>query len=270
MSFSVLMSIYSKENARYFDRAMTSIWDEQTVKPSEIILVEDGKLTDELYSSISQWKEKIGSTFRIVPLEKNVGLGDALNIGLQKCSYELVARMDTDDICVNNRFEKQLKIFKNSDIDICSSWVSEFDKNENEIISYRKLPEQHLDIIKYAKHRCPINHPAVMYKKQAVKDAGGYVEMILLEDYYLWGRMILNDAKFYNIEEPLVNMRAGYGQLERRRGMKYFLSEYSLHKTFLSIGLINYLEFTQNIIIRLFTRMLPKSILKYIYNIIRR
>jgi glycosyltransferase involved in cell wall biosynthesis len=132
-NFSVLMSIYSKENARYFDRAMTSIWDEQTVKPSEIILVEDGKLTDELYSSISQWKEKIGRTFRIVPLEKNVGLGDALNIGLQKCNYELVARMDTDDICVNNRFEKRLLVFRDHvDIDVCSSWLSALGKNDKE------------------------------------------------------------------------------------------------------------------------------------------
>jgi len=267
--FSVLMSIYSKENVKYFDRAMISIWDEQTIKPSEIILVEDGKLTNDLYNSINHWKEKIGKSFRIIPLEKNLGLGNALNIGLQKCKYELIARMDTDDICANDRFEKQLKIFKNSDIDICSSWISEFDRNENEIISYRKLPEKHLDIVRFAKHRCPINHPAVMYKKQAVKDAGGYVEMIFLEDYYLWGRMILNDAKFYNIEEPLVNMRAGYGQLERRHGMKYFLSEYSLHKTFLSIGLINYLEFTQNIIVRFSTRMLPKSILKHVYKTLR-
>jgi len=268
--FSVLMSIYSKENARYFDRAMISIWDEQTIKPSEIVLIEDGILTDDLYSSISHWKEKIGKAFRTIPLEKNVGLGNALNIGLQKCRYELIARMDTDDVCVNDRFEKQLEIFKNSDIDICSSWVGEFDRNENEIISYRKLPEKHLDIIRFAKHRCPINHPAAMYKKQAVKDAGSYVEMFFLEDYYLWGRMIVNGAKFYNIEEPLVNMRAGSGQLKRRHGMKYFLSEYSLHKTFLSIGFINYSEFIQNVALRFFTRMLPKSILMYVYKTLRR
>ena len=118
MSFSVLMSIYSKENARYFDRAMTSIWDEQTVKPSEIILVEDGKLTDDLYSSISQWKEKIGSTFRTIPLKKNCGLGMALNIGLKECSYDLIARMDTDDIARFDRFERQLSIFTNTNIDV--------------------------------------------------------------------------------------------------------------------------------------------------------
>ena len=135
MKFSVLMSIYKKEEPKYFNRAMQSIWDEQTVKPDEIVLVQDGPLTDGLYKAIDEWKAKIGEVFKTVPLEKNVGLGEALNAGIKHCSYELIARMD---ISIPNRFEKQLKAFENNDIDICSSWVSEFDSDENEIISYRK------------------------------------------------------------------------------------------------------------------------------------
>ena len=209
MNFSVLMSIYKKEEPKYFNRAMQSIWDEQTVKPDEIVLVQDGPLTDGLHKAIDEWKAKIGEVFKTVPLEKNVGLGDALNAGIKHCSYELIARMDTDDISIPNRFEKQLKAFENNYIDICSSWVSEFDSDENEIISYRKLPEKHNEIIVYSKMRSPINHPAVMYKKSIVEKAGGYKHMLWMEDYYLWARMLLSGAKFYNIQEPLVNMRAG-------------------------------------------------------------
>jgi glycosyltransferase involved in cell wall biosynthesis len=263
------MSIYHKEKAEYFHRAIQSIWDEQTVKPNEIILVQDGKLTDELYDAISRWQEKLGNTFKIILLENNVGLGDALNIGIKECSYELVARMDTDDICTKDRFEKQLKVFKNSDIDICSSWVSEFDNDETKIVSYRKLPESHTNIVIFAKKRCPINHPAVMYKKESVLKAGGYKKMMWFEDYYLWGRMLLNGAKFYNIQEALVNMRAGYGQLERRSGFTYALSEMTLQKEFLDLGFINYFEFMRNVTIRFIARVAPKSLVKQIYKVLR-
>lgn len=140
MNFPVLMSIYHKEKPDYFDRAMQSIWYEQTVKPDEIVLVQDGELTQELYEEIGNWKEKLKDILVIVPLEQNVGLGDALNIGMKHCTYELIARMDTDDISLPHRFEKQLEVFKNQDIDICSVWISEFDKDEKEILGHRKLP----------------------------------------------------------------------------------------------------------------------------------
>jgi glycosyltransferase involved in cell wall biosynthesis len=208
---------------------------------------------------------KIGEVFKNVPLEKNVGLGDALNAGIKHCSYELIARMDTDDISIPNRFEKQLKAFENNDIDICSSWVSEFDSDENEIISYRKLPEKYNEIIVYSKMRSLINHPAVMYKKSIVEKAGGYKKMIWFEDYYLWARMLLSEAKFYNIQEPLVNMRAGYGQLERRSGLEYAKNELNLLNTLKKEGFLNNFEYIKNIFIKIPIRLLPKSIIKIVY-----
>ncbi len=269
MKFSILISIYHKEKAEYFDRCMQSIWDEQTRKPDEIILVEDGQLTDALYQTIEKWKIKLGNKLKTIALKKNVGLGDALNIGLEHCNNELIARMDTDDIALPDRFEKQLKVFENSDIDICSSWVSEFDNNEKEIISYRKLPKLHQDIINYAKKRNPLNHPAVMYKKSVVQNAGGYRTMIWFEDYYLWARMILTGATFYNIQEPLVNMRAGYGQLERRSGFKYAISELEFQRKLLRLGFINYIEFIRNVTIRFISRIVPKGFVKIIYKMLR-
>ena len=264
MKFSVLMSIYYKEKAEYFNRCMQSIWDEQTIKPDEIVLVQDGQLSDELHKAIIDWQKKLKDKFKTIPLEKNVGLGDALNIGLQYCNNELVARMDTDDIALPNRFEKQLEIFQNKNIDVCGSWVSEFENNENNIVSFRKVPELDEDIKRFAKKRNPLNHPTVMYKKTVIEKAGGYQKMLWFEDYYLWVRMILNGAKFYNVQVPLVKMRID-SQLERRKGNKYIFSEIELQKKFLKLGFINKKEFIINIIIRNFPRILPSFILKNIY-----
>jgi len=269
MQFSVLMSIYYKEKAEYFDRCMQSIWDEQKIKPDEIVLVQDGKLTDELYEAIDEWKKKLNDIFKTIPLETNVGLGDALNIGLQNCKYDLVARMDTDDIALPQRFEKQLEIFKGNDIDVCSSWVSEFDSDENEIISYRKLPEKHDDIVKFGKKRNPLNHPAVMYKKRSVENVGNYLKMMWFEDYYLWARMILSGAKFYNIQEPLVKMRAGYGQLERRSGYNYAISEIKFLKELYNQGFFNIKELIIGIAIRFTARVIPRFLVKKIYQKLR-
>lgn len=269
MRFSVLMSIYIKEKPEYFNRCMESIWDEQTIKPNEIVLVEDGLLSVDLYKIIRIWKEKLNDNLKIIKIEKNIGLGDALNIGLQNCSYELVARMDTDDISLSNRFEKQLKIFENNNIDVCGSYIGEFDNDENEIIAYRNVPIFHDDIVKFAKSRNPVNHPSVMFKKSIVEKVGSYKKMISFEDYYLWIRMILSDAKFYNIQESLVKMRAGYGQLERRRGLKYALVEYVFLKELYNLGFINFFELIKNLSMKLIIRILPRSIIKMIYKIIR-
>lgn len=248
---------------------MQSIWDKQTIKPNEIVLVEDGALTTELDAAIALWKKQLGDTLKIVSLNENRGLGDALNIGLQHCTYELVARMDTDDISTAKRFEKQLEILKNPSIDICSAWISEFEHDENLIQSYRKLPELHRDLVVFSKKRNPLNHPAVMYKKSAVLKAGGYKKMMLFEDYYLWARMLMAGATFYNIQEVLVNMRAGNAQMERRSGWHYAKKEIGFQKELLDMGFINFYEFVRNIAIRFTTRVVPKRVIKRIYRLFR-
>lgn len=270
LDFSILISIYHKEKPEYFHRAMESVWDEQKIKPNEIILVEDGSLTDELYALIEQWKKILSEKLTVIDLKKNVGLGEALNIGLEHCQYELVARMDTDDIAAPDRFEKQLEIFKNSDIDICGSWISEFERNETNILSLRKVPESHQEIISFAKKRNPLNHPSVMFKKSKVLDAGGYQTMLWFEDYYLWVRMILKGVTFYNIQESLVNMRAGYSQLERRSGFRYAMSELAFQQELWKIEFINTIEFLRNISIRFIARIVPKSMVKLIYKRLRK
>lgn len=248
---------------------MKSIGDEQTIRPDEIVLVEDGPLTDELYEEIDKWKVKIGESFKTVPLEKNIGLGDALNAGLKHCSYELIARMDTDDISLPNRFSEQIKIFDKNDVDLCGSWIDEFDDNERTIISSRKVPEYNMEIIKFSKMRNPVNHPSVMFKKQSVINAGNYKKMYSFEDYYLWIRMLMNNSNLYNIQKSLVKMRAGYNQLERRRGLKYLVYEFRFWTRLYNIKYINFIELMKNLLIKLIIRVMPRTIIKNIYKLIR-
>lgn len=269
MKFSVLMAIYNKEKPEYFHRAMQSIWDEQIIKPNEIILIQDGPLTTELYLAISFWKKKLGKFFHSIKLEKNVGLGNALNKGIKYCTYELIARMDTDDISLPERFKKQINIFKKLDIDVCSAFISEFEYDEKRIISYRKLPEMHEDIIKYSKMRNPLNHVTVMMKKSVLENAGGYKHMLWMEDYYLWVRMINNGAKLYNLQETLVNVRAGNDMLLRRTGLNYINAEVIFLNKLKKIGYLSSYEYIKNIIIKVPIRLLPKSLLKIIYVFLR-
>lgn len=270
MKFSVLMSIYHRERVEYFNQAMRSIWQEQTVKPAEIVLVQDGKLTDELYSTIDQWQAKLGQVLKIVQLEKNLGTGDAKNAGLKQCSHDLVAIMDTDDISLPNRFEQQLAVYETCNVDVCGGWIGEFEVDVDKVTSYRKVPESHQEISVFAKKRMPVNHVSIMFRRELAIRAGGYQRMLWLEDYYLVVRMLLGGAQFYNIQQSIVHVRSGLDQLKRRSGLQYALSEIKLQRAFLRLGFVNHIEFVRSVITRLSVRMLPKSLIGAIYKQIRK
>ena len=265
------MSIYAKEDSKYFHRCMQSIWDEQTLKPSEIVLVEDGQLTEELYALIQQWKDKLPNVLKIVFLDQNVGLGKALNIGLKECSYPIIARMDTDDIAHPKRFEIQTRFLQiYHEIDVVGSWVSEFNNSESNITSYRKLPQSHNKLTLFSKKRNPLNHPSVMYRKKAVLTAGSYLDMPSFEDYYLWVRMIQNNSKISNIPKVLVNMRGGKEQLKRRGGFTYLKNEILFQTKILHMNFISYTKYFQNISIRMLVRFIPNNLRGLIYIFIRK
>ncbi len=265
LRFSVLMSVYYKESPEYLRQSLESIFN-QTILPNEIVLVEDGELSDELYRTIDTFLTKYSSILKIVKLDVNSGLGVALSVGLSHCSYELVARMDTDDIAKPDRFEKQLEIFhRYPEIDVCSAWIDEFVNDVSSIISVRKLPEHHDDIVHFAKSRNPINHPVVMFKKHAVLAAGGYKHFPLFEDYYLWVRMILNGARFYNIRESLLYFRCSPDMFKRRSGLKYALIEYRFLKYMHNERFISFGQFFKNTITRFPTRLMPNSVRSFLY-----
>lgn len=264
MKFSVLLSIYYKESPEFLQECFNSILS-QTLQPNEIILVKDGPITNELESVITEYASLM-PMLKIIPLTENQGLGKALNEGLKHCSYDIVARMDTDDICKPDRFEKQISIFKtNHDIDIVSSWIEEFEENTSNILSVRKLPETHSEIYAYGKKRCPINHPVVMFKKKAVLAAGGYMHLPLFEDYYLWIRMLVNGAKFYNIQESLLYFRTSEAMFMRRGGLKYALTEVSFLWKMHEIGYVNFFSTIKSILIRFTVRLMPNSVRSLIY-----
>ena len=208
-NYSVLMSVYWKENPEHFRQAMISMYN-QTVLTNDFVLICDGILNRELNNVIADMQQQFGKVLNVVRLERNIGLGAALNIGIKHCKNELIARMDSDDISYPDRCEKQLKIFVDyPEIAICSGIIEEFSETTDIIDARRIPPESSEEIFEYAKKRSPFNHPCVMYRKQAVESAGGYQDFYLLEDYYLWIRMLMQGMKGYNLQEPILYMRAG-------------------------------------------------------------
>lgn len=264
ISFSVLLSIYNRESPISLCQSLDSIFV-QTVSPNEVVLVEDGPLSSELNDIISEYSAKY-PILKIIPLPTNQGLGKALNEGLKHCSYDIVARMDTDDIAKPDRFEKQLAIFeKYSDIDVVGAWIDEFEDDISEVKSVRKLPELPNDIRQFAKRRNPINHPVVMFRKSAVLAAGGYRHFPLFEDYYLWIRMLMNGAKFYNIQESLLYFRFSPEMFKRRGGWKYMINELHFLQMMRQMHFISFSQFMQNLFVRFSIRLIPNSLRAIIY-----
>lgn len=261
--FSVLISVYYKEIPRYLDRALQSITDDQVLKPNEIVLVKDGPLTKELDEVIEKYEKKYPNLFKIVVLEKNYGLGKALNIGLENCTYELVARMDGDDISKPERFKKQIDIFKeNPNLDILGSWIDEFIEIDGEmkIRSIRKVPEKSDEIFQKLKSICAFNHPTVMYRKSKVIKVGSYLQKFALEDYYLWIRLAINSADMYNIQESLLNFRITEGTSKRRGGIKLLKSDIRFQRKIYQLRFINKKQFLENLIIYFIYRILPNHL----------
>lgn len=228
--YSVLMSVYHKEKPEYLKQAIESI-QTQTISTNDFVLVCDGPLNEQLDGVIATKQQEMGDTLNVVRLAKNGGLGNALNEGIKYCKNELVARMDSDDIAYPNRCEKQIAVFNtHSEVSICSGIVEEFTTDPNTVDTKRVPPETNAEIVEFAKKRNPFNHPCVMYKKSAVEAVGSYQDFYLLEDYYLWLRMLMTGYQGYNIQEPLLHMRAGSDMYLRRAGWKYARTQARLFK----------------------------------------
>lgn len=269
LEFSVLMSVYRNDNAKHFIKAVKSVI-KQTVKPSEIVIVIDGKIGNELIQAIEKVKKiEIVSVFSLC---ENKGLGFALAYGMKKCKYDIIARMDSDDICSPKRFEKQLCCFMdNPNLAVIGGYVQEFTENLQHLKGIKKVPITDKDIKKYAKFRCPFNHPTIMFRKQAVMEAGGYKSFLYNEDYFLWIRMIEKEQLFKNLNCILVYMRVDSNTYKRRGGYKYFKSEYKIQKYMLCNKLICYPVFLFNISNRFIIQLLfPNTLRQWVYkNLLR-
>lgn len=260
--YSVLMSLYIKEKPEFFRLALDSMLN-QTVKPDEIVVVEDGLLTEALYAILDEYKAKYPQIVRTIKNEENLGLGLSLNAGLRECKNELVARMDTDDISKPDRCEKQLKLFaENPNLDIIGGNITEFIDAVDNKVGTRITPKTDSEIKNYLKRRCPFNHMTVMFKKKSVLNAGNYIDWFWNEDYSLWIRMCLANMVFANIPETLVNVRVGKDMYRRRGGWKYFQSEAGIQRFMLKNRIISLPQYLFNISLRFCLQVLMPNWLR--------
>ena len=263
--FSVLMSLYIKENAEYFDECMQSMLC-QTVLPTEIVIVFDGPISNELRNTVEKYKKHNPGWIKTVENEKNKGLGLALADGVPACTYELIARMDTDDIAREDRFEKQLQMFmQDSELDICGSHIIEFEGTIDKELSRRNVPITHKEIAEYQKQRSAFNHMTVMYKKSTVLRAGNYEHCPLMEDDMMWIRMLIAGAKCANVDDYLVYARTGYAMIERRGGWAYYKKYKNGKKKILDTGYISKWDYYKTVGVQLIVALVPKKIRLFIF-----
>jgi glycosyltransferase involved in cell wall biosynthesis len=265
---SVLMAIYAKEKPEFLSASLESL-KLQSMQPDEVLLVKD-PLSEELNQVIKAYS----SILPIVEVElaSSSGLGDALRIGIESCRGDIIARMDSDDICVRDRFGKQVEFLRSHpEIDLVGSNIAEFDHDALHPISIRALPEFHPEISLLARWRCPVNHMTVMFRRDAVLKAGNYQKDRRQEDYKLWARMLINGSRFHNLQEVLVLARIGNGMIRRRGGFAFMKSELKLQSYFRRIGFTTIPQLIFNMIARVPVLLAPHSARRLMYrHVLRR
>lgn len=262
--FSVLMSVYIKENPIFLKNAIKSIQN-QTMKPSEIILVEDGPLTSELYQVLDQIEAESEIPVKRCPLEENQGLGLALRYGVLQCQYDIIARMDTDDIAVPDRFEQQIHLMEQENLDLLGGHIAEFIDNPKEVVSYRRVPTQHADIVTYQRMRSAFNHMTVMFKKNMVLKAGNYEDGLYMEDDLLWLNMIAAGARTGNVDQILCRVRVGAGMFERRGGLRYLNLYRQARQRMLERNQISYIEYAKSVGVQAVVALCPGFVRQFIF-----
>ncbi|WP_228286874.1 glycosyltransferase [Hafnia paralvei] len=260
--FSVLMAVYCKDDPFYLNDALSSIY-QNSLLPAELILVEDGPITDELSKIIDYWNKSLNIVR--IKLENNLGLGNALNIGLKNCNNEIIIRVDADDLNREHRFLTQILYLKeHQDIQLLSSWVEEFEHTPGDKKVFRKVPPSY-KLVNFSKKRSPFNHPSMAFRKSAVLSVGGYGNEHLYEDYALWMKLLYIGVKGDNIQDVLVDMRFSNDALKRRGGIKYAISELKAQLNFYHSGFISFPRLILNIATRIFVRVIPNSLRVFIY-----
>ncbi len=261
---SVIIPIYINSKANEVKEALESIIS-QTKKPDEILIIIDGPVIQDVDFVISTFIIKNPQICTLKRYSNNLGIGVVLFEGVKQCKYDIIARMDSDDIAVSNRFQKQLAVINEKNVDIVGSYIGEFYESKTEIRNIRVVPIKHDDIKKFSKKRNPMNHMTVMFKKNSVIDVGGYSHIAGFEDYYLWTRMLINNSKFYNINECLVITKSGDEVYKRRGGLSYIKNEIYFEKKLLKAHYITFIRFIINVVTRVCVRIIPNGLRGLIY-----
>lgn len=275
--FSVLLPVYRADNSAYFARALRSVSADQSLRPSEIVIVRDGPVPgglERLIDASLDGEAVDGVPVVAVRIGHNRGLAGALVEGLRACRHEIVARADADDISLPSRFAAQLPLVAGSagcpPLDLLGAAIQEFDKDEHTPGMVRVLPGTADEIRRVARFRDPFNHPTVVYRKTAVAGAGGYQTLAKMEDYWLFARMLQHGARVANLDEPLVLYRVGAGAYRRRGGVEMLRSEIALQRAFVSSGFVSRTQGARNIVVRGGYRLVPTPIRQAAYRVMVR
>jgi len=265
--FSLLMAIYAGDSPDFFAQAFTSTVNDQTRRPDEVVVVQDGPIPTELAHRLTLLSAASPVPVVHVVLPDNGGLGPALVAGLARCSYDVVARMDADDVSEPTRFAEQLPLLE-AGADIVGTGLREFVENPADpadVLGTRTPPTDPRQIARAARFHDPFNHPSVVYRRRAVQAAGGYQDLPLMEDYLLFARMIAAGARPANLAQPLVNYRVGAGAYARRGGLRLLRSELELQRRLRRLGFTTPLQYARNLVVRGGYRLVPESIRRLAY-----
>ncbi len=267
-SLSIISTTYEKEKGENLDECLSSVFS-QNIMPEKVILVGDGKLTDELYGVIEKYKSKYPEMFVYYETENNNGNWFASNKAIELCSTDIIAKIDSDDILMPEYSENILSEFEKG-IDICGVYIDEFDDLTKEIISTKKTPTTHEEIYKFAKRRNPFNNPGIAFSKEFADKIGGYNEMVRCEDYDFVVRMLAAGAKGSNVPESLVKYRTSKDNMKRRKNFvntKWFIiSRYRIYKS----GFSSFTDFLIPCMAQLVLFIMPSALTGKIYGMLRR
>jgi glycosyltransferase involved in cell wall biosynthesis len=253
--FSLLVPVYDGDRPDHLRRALRSAVDDQTVRPDQVVIVRDGPVRDELAECLDEFVRRSPVPVTLVPLPHNSGLGPALDQGLAASWFDVIARMDADDVAMPHRFEVELPLIE--DADIVGAGLLEFVEDTDHIVGQRTPPTEPGQIQRYARMHDPFNHPTVVYRRRAVLAAGGYGDLPLMEDYALFARMLAGGARAVNVAEPLVFYRVGAQAYKRRGGAALLRSELRLQREFRRRGFTTPAEYARNVLVRGGYRLIP-------------
>jgi glycosyltransferase involved in cell wall biosynthesis len=264
LPFSLLLSVWGGDDPGFLRRAFTSSVDDQTRRPDDVVIVQDGPVPDALATTIADLVAGSPVPVNHLVLEQNLGLGPALDLGLAACRHDVVARMDADDVSVPTRFEVQLPLLEDG-ADIVGSALMEFVDDTDHVVLTRVPPLDPDWIRSAARFRDPFNHPTIVYRRARVQEVGGYQSLHLMEDYLLFARMLHAGARPANVATPLVYYRVGAGAYARRGGWELLRSELSLQRRFRELGITTRTQYVRNVLVRGGYRLVPEGVRRRAY-----
>lgn len=261
---SLLLPVWAGDRPEFLAEAFTSTVVAQTWRPDQVVIVRDGPVDATLAGCIERLAASSPVPVDLIPLPRNVGLGPALDAGLEACRYDLVARMDADDVSLPHRFARQLPVME-AGVDLMGSGLLEIGAGLDDVVGRRTPPTEPADIRARARFADPFNHPTVVYRRELVRAAGGYGDFAVMEDYLLWAKMILAGARVANLAEPLVGYRVGAGAYGRRGGWVQLRAELALQRRFRTLGFTSRGQYARNVLVRGGYRLVPERVRRRAY-----